>query len=389
MQKGVIVLGYRAGLAAAVVKRGYTPLCIVHKDKGETGDWPTRKVAELEDAQEIIRAALSFGGDVAGVVTGHDEGVFGAAVLRDALGLPGDRGYARLLCFRDKYLQKHALGDAVPHARCVYLTRQPDFAALAAQLGAPFVVKPSNGAGSKETRFVASQAELDTHYSGGAKRSDVAFVAESALKGEELFVDGVWQDGRVVFHSVGRYRTPMIQWSTGKTMAVEVLSRAEAPRLFERAHELVTRSLRRLGAPDVVFHLECFDDGEDLVFSECAARLGGTLVPEIVKHTYGFDLYEAQLDVALGKPLSQPVPVRIPDTCYAGVYLRACAARPLTRRDFDGRFDLVELDYPDSTAARPGLYGRVGHAVVRGRGDGQLAREVERLITFSEAGRDG
>jgi len=116
MSGTMIVLGYRKGLDAAVRTRGLEAFHVTEKHKPALDGRPACRVAALEDAQEVLRAVAAAGlDDVAGVVTGHEQGVFTAAVLRHHLGLPGDRDFAATLRFRDKHLQKAALPGSVRH----------------------------------------------------------------------------------------------------------------------------------------------------------------------------------------------------------------------------------------------------------------------------------
>ena len=80
---------------------------------------PFRRVADLENVREVLGAVMAAdlaSVCVAGVVTGHEQGVFTVALLRDHFGLPGDSDWTRAPGFRDKYLQKTALPGEVARA---------------------------------------------------------------------------------------------------------------------------------------------------------------------------------------------------------------------------------------------------------------------------------
>ncbi|MBB2938605.1 hypothetical protein FHX82_005683 [Amycolatopsis bartoniae] len=384
----MIVLGYREGLDSALRRRGLDPFYVVEKQKAGLAGKRYRLVSRLEDAQQVLRAVTGAGlTDVAGALTGHEQGVFATALLRAQLDLPGDRDFGKVLLFRDKYLQKNALPAEVARARCRYVTPEDDFAALAADLGVPFVVKPADGYGATRTAVVETAAEF-ARMVGDRHVSDVAFVAESYVRGDEIHVDGVWEDGRLLWNSVGVFHQPVLSWSRGGVVADHLVTAEGHPELVARATRVAETSLGALGAPDCVFHLEGFDDGTTTFFGECAIRLAGAHIVEIVAMTHGVDLYEAQVALALGEPAKTTVQPRPPVQRHAYVYLRHFAGRALTADDFRRRFSLVELDFPDPTTASPRSYGRAGHAILADRDETRLRARVAELVRFNEGGDD-
>ncbi|MFB7664061.1 acetyl-CoA carboxylase biotin carboxylase subunit family protein [Kitasatospora sp. NPDC056138] len=387
----VIVLGYRKGMQDAISRRGLNAFYVVEKYKEGLAGQRFRLVRSLEDAQEVLRAVLGAQLiDVVGVVTGHEEGVFSAAVLRAALGLPGDRDFAGTLTFRDKYLQKTALPDKIARARCAYVGAAGSFEELAHELGTPFVVKPANGFGSVRTAAVASAGELaELVGSGpaGGGSSDVAFVAESFVDGPEIHADGVWEDGQLLWFSVSRYHQAPMQWSQGGILADQVLSAEQNPELFARVETLIEQSLTALAAPDSVFHLEAFDTGEELVFGECAVRIAGALAPEVIRLTHGVDLFELQLALALGEPAAGALNPVAPAEYYGYLFLRRFEGVELTQADFEERFPFVEIDFP--SGGRTGAYGRAGYAIVSDPDNEQLRRLIAEIARFGELGPVG
>jgi biotin carboxylase len=383
----MIVLGYRKGLDAAVRARGLDAFHVTEKHKPALDGRPACRVAALEDAQEVLRAVGAAGlADVAGVVTGHEQGVFTAAVLRHHLGLPGDRDFAATLRFRDKHVQKAALPAAIRRARCAYVRRGTTYASLAEALGTPFVVKPANGFGAVSTRVVGSAEELAAMVGDGPPASDVAFVAESFVAGREIHVDGLWEGGRLVWSSVARYHDGPMNAANGGILAGMVVSPAQAPQLVERAQELAAEVLGALDAPDAVFHLEAFVDGDALVFGECAIRVAGAHVPEIVQLTHGVDLFAAQVALALGEPAAPTIGAQDVTDLFGYVYLRRFAGREVTEADFRRRFPVIEIDYPRDPGARAGAYGRVGHAIVADADGERLAERIAAIARFNEHG---
>jgi hypothetical protein len=384
----VIVIGYRGGMVDALKRRGLDAFHVVAKYKEGLAGTRYTQVDDLENAQEVLRAVLAADvPDVVGVVTGHDRGVFTAAMLRDHLGLPGFRDYGTALRFRDKYLQKSALPDEVRRAGCVYVDADTGHRELAAALGTPFVVKPANGAGAVRTVIVHSEEEFTRYLEPHRRGSNIALVAESFVRGEEIHIDGVRHRGRLLWNSVARYNRPPMSWNDGVVLATQVLSEKENSGLLDRARELAERSLEGLGAPDCVFHLEAYVNGEDLIFGECALRVSGTHMPEIVELTHGVNLYDASVRLALGEDPSPVLMPREPEAYFAAMYLRRFDGIELTQADFEKHFPGQEFGYPDGGHGPAGMYGRVGHAFVSAPDNARLTELIAQVAAFNETGR--
>ncbi|MFF4183036.1 acetyl-CoA carboxylase biotin carboxylase subunit family protein [Streptomyces sp. NPDC001691] len=384
----MIVLGHRKGIADAVARRGLEVFQVERKMKEALAGTRFALVDDLEDAQEVLRTVLGARlTDVVGVVTGHEQGVFTAALLRDHLGLVGDRDWARTLRFRDKYLQKAALPPDVPRARCRYIGPRTTYAELADGLGTPFVVKPANGAGSVGAAPIASEREFTRHL-GARGGAGAAWVAESFVSGREFNIDGVWSRGRLRWCAVSRFHERPMHTNSGAVLASQVLSRKENAPFLDRAAALTERALGGLGAPDCVFHLEAFEDGDDLVFGECGTRTPGAHHTEIVQLTHGVDLYDLTVGLALGQDADELLAPRDPEAYFAYIYLRRFEGVELTRADFEKHFTFHELSYPDHPGgAGTGSYGRAGHALVSAPDNARLGELVARIVAFNESGR--
>lgn len=391
----ILVLGYRQGLDEAIRRRGLTPLFVVERVKRQLAGRDYARVASVEDAQEVLRTVLARGIDeVCAVVTGHEEAVFITALLRAHFDAPGDRDFARTLRFRDKFLQKRALPSSVPRARCEYVTVESSYADLAGRLGQRFVVKPANGFGSARTCVVSSQAELDAYWGGCPARSDTCCVGESFVDGSEIHVDGLWRDGHIAWSCLSTYLNAPMRCNDGGILSDVQVSREREPELCAAAEALTEQVMSALHAPDTVFHLEAFHcaSGEHagrLVFGECAIRLGGGMVPESVALTYGVDLYDTVLSLALGEPFDLAAQARRPEHYYAYVYLRRVAGVNVTEDDFRRAFreHLYEIDYPADSDAPRGAYGRVGHMLVRHADSERLKEIVANVVAFNETGK--
>ncbi|MGY0056448.1 ATP-grasp domain-containing protein [Streptomyces sp. LZ34] len=384
----MIVIGYRADLDQALRHRGLDPFYIAQKPAIPPKDRRFKRVIDIEDVQEVLRAVLSARlDDVAGVLSVHEMGVFGAAYLRQQLNLPGNADSKSVLYFRDKYLQKSKLPSHIRRARCRYASQDTSFADLADDLGSVFVIKPANGAGSLRTSIVRSPEEYSRALEPFPGHSDVQIVAESFIDAPEVYIDGVWENGDLRWSSMSNYHVSPLRAAQGGIMAAYLLDRRRHPTLFHQAETLATQVLTSLNAPDCVFHLEIFTTETGLTFGECAIRIPGGLTPQMNKLTYGVDLFDVEISLALGEGASQALSnSRAPERFAGCILLRPAKSGNLTQEDFERNFIFDEIDYDSSPDAPIGPYGLVGKALVSDPDELKLQKMIEDIVRFSEAG---
>ncbi|MER8161150.1 ATP-grasp domain-containing protein [Streptomyces sp. NPDC094472] len=383
----MIVIGHRDGLDQALQRRGLDPFYIVQAPANTPKGRRFSCVVDMENAQEILRAVLSAQlDDVAGVLTVHEMGVFGAAYVRQQLGLPGNTDSKATLYFRDKYLQKSKLPPQVKRARCRYVPVGTSFTDLAGDLGDVFVVKPATGAGALRTSIVRSADEYAQAVKPFSGQSDVEIVAESFIDASEVYIDGIWKNGDLQWSSMSRNHISPLSAVQGGVLAAHILDRKRYSSLFQQAETLAGQALTSLDAPDCVFHLEAFTEDSGLTFGECAIRLPGALSPQVNKLTFGVDLFDVEISLALGEEVTQSLDSGDPDRFYGYALLRRPKSGNLTQSDFERRFLFDEIQYSSSPDAPVGPYGRVGQAIVSDEDELKLQQTIEEIVRFNEAG---
>ncbi|NEW70901.1 ATP-grasp domain-containing protein [Streptomyces rhizosphaericus] len=383
----MIVIGFRDGLDEALRRRGLEPFYIVQTPVNPPEGRGFTYVTDMENAQEILRAVLAARlDDIAGVLTVHEMGVFGAAYLRQQLNLPGNTDSRTTLYFRDKYLQKSKLPPHIRRARCRYVSVGTSFKDLADDLGEIFVVKPATGAGALRTAIVRSPEEYERALTLFTGQSDVEVVAESFVDAPEVYMDGVWRNGDLKWSSMSRNHTSPLSAVQGGVLAAHILDRRRRPTLFQQAETLARQALAGLDAPDCVFHLEAFTEDAGLTFGECAIRLPGALSPQVNKLTFGVDLFDVEIGLALGEEPTEPFSSGDPDRFYGYILLRRPKSGSLTQQDFERNFRFDEIQYSSSPDTPVGPYGRVGQAVVSDQDELKLQQTIEEIMRFNAAG---
>ncbi|WJV44202.1 ATP-grasp domain-containing protein [Streptomyces flavofungini] len=383
----MIVIGYREDLDRALRRRGLDPYYIVQAPAIPPPGRRRTRVADMENVQEVLRAVLAARlHDVAGVLSVHEMGVFGAACLRQQLGLPGNRDARTALYFRDKYLQKSALPPQIKRARCRYVTPGTSHADLVDELGDVFVVKPATGAGSRRTNVVRSPEEFARAVEVLPGQSDVQIVAESFIDAPEVYMDGIWTDGDLLWSSMTRYHLSPLSAEHGAVLAAHILDERRHTALFRRTEEIARQTLSHLGAPDCVFHLEVFVEETGPTFGECAIRLPGALSPDVNQLTFGVDLFDTEISLALGEKPDRSVGHSAPERFHGYLLLRRPEGNTLTQEDFERHFAFDEIQYSSSPDTPLGPYGCVGKAIVSDPDELKLRQRIEDIVRFNELG---
>ncbi|WP_329098454.1 ATP-grasp domain-containing protein [Streptomyces sp. NBC_01439] len=268
----------------------------------------------VEDVTDVgdVWAGLSrhFGDrlreDLRGIVTFDEFAVSTVAALAALLKLPGTP-LGRAVLMRDKHLQKQAVlaaGLTAARSRVVV----PGSPLTDVPFPGPCVVKPLAGGGTTATEAARSEEEYRALLERLAPSATTPFVVEDLVDVErEWIVDGVVQNGTVVFSSVGSYAEPCLEYTTDtKPLTVYRADGTGEDERCEEARAFAGKALHALGYDDGVFHLELLQDRATgaFWFGECAARVGGALIQEGVMAKHGFSLARSAVEVALGVPVS-------------------------------------------------------------------------------------
>jgi len=315
--------------------------------------------------EPLVEAALGAAAEQPpdAVVAFSEEHVMGAALLQDALGLPGPSLHASVLS-RNKSLQRACFA--------AHRLRQPDFM-VTERLGDaeawaasrfPVVVKPLSLSGSRGVELVADRVA----YREVAERRahERPLIVETAVRGPEYSWEGLVEDGRIWFGNITAKET------TGPPHFVEVAHRAAADLeddVAAQVHRLAAGVIGALRFRTGLMHLEfrIAEDGPTIM--EVAVRTPGDFIMEILGLSYDIDWFEIVLRLAFGLPLAEPPagPVR-----YAASYLLAAPAGRVTA--VDGLAEArahrnvvqaeVKVTAGDIVASTTSSVDRVGSAIV-------------------------
>lgn len=248
------------------------------------------------------------------LVARYERDLIRAAVLRETLGLPGQRRHSAE-AFCDKTVMKaYAEAAGLPVARHATVDTAADVYAFVARHGLPVVLKPRVGAGSVDTWIIRDEGELD-RVLGAEIASSPRFLAnmlvESFVSGPMYHVDGLVVDGRVVLSWPSRYVDSLVSYR-GSGSRIDVTLAPDDP-LTAPMRAFADRLVSALPTPPTcAFHAEVFHppDGE-IVLCEIACRAGGVAIRDIMAGMFGVDLAETTVRAQAGLP-PPAVPATVP-----------------------------------------------------------------------------
>ncbi|KQV17153.1 MULTISPECIES: ATP-grasp domain-containing protein [unclassified Kitasatospora] len=325
----VLIVGYVA-FAVPGIAAFQEPESVVYIEEPDVAR--KRHVAEVLEQVPFARGLIEWeyhlpgradsffaahpGLDPVAVIPAVEYAVPFAARLAERYGLPGaSLGAAQLL--RDKHLLRTVAavaGIANPASEPVgsaaelagFMTRHPG----------PVVLKPTNRQASVGTRVVHRPEEAEEAWAQCQDQDEGAFVpdrpressmlAERFVSGPEFSVEMLVAGGRPVFaNTTGKVLYPgAYPIEAGHTVPAE---------LPEEQREVLVAETERLSAAvgfgDGVLHCEWILEDGVPVLVECAGRLPGDSISDLIEAAYPVELVRAYFALMSGEPLG-PLPER-------------------------------------------------------------------------------
>jgi biotin carboxylase len=242
-----------------------------------------------------------------------------AATLREHLRIPG-MGLTTMRYFRDKLaMRMRALDRHVRVPDFVPAVNHGDIRYYLDHVPGPWVLKPRQEASAIGIKKINTADELWPLLDQlGDKQS--TYLLEKFVPGDVYHVDSVVSENEVVFANVSKYGKPPMNVAHGGVFTTFTVPRGSEEDSALRAINLDL--IAALGLVRGVSHAEfirAHDDGE-FYFLECAARVGGAYINEMVEAATGINLWRewARIEVSGGDGSYKLPPVREE---YAGVIL--------------------------------------------------------------------
>jgi biotin carboxylase len=293
-QRRAILQAKEMGLRVAAVDRNHDAPGLAEAD--------IKRVVDFADAEAVIKATAKL--RLEGVLTvSADRAVPVVAAVAEARGLPGI-GVETAHLMTNKIAMRRRLADAgVPQPRFAALRTIGEARRAADEVGFPAVLKPADSGGQRGVFRVESLDEVHGHLHEAILASP---TGEAIL---EQFVDGIEMNGIVVAREgealpltlSDRLRPPGVGFGVGW---IHVYPATVYGMQLEESERVAAHTVHALGLKTgIAFpQLIASPDGKVAVV-ECAARIPGGQMADLVRHATGVDLVEVQLRMALGDDL--------------------------------------------------------------------------------------
>jgi len=308
-------------------KRNGCKVILLTAEKLRDADWPresldsTFYLPEEIPLSDIVKAVthLARNEKLDRIVALDEFDMETAATLREHLRIPG-MGLTTMRYFRDKLaMRMRALDRHVRVPDFVPIVNHDDIRYYMEHVPGPWVLKPRQEASAIGIKKVHAAHELWPMLDQlGDKQS--SYLLEKFVPGDVYHVDSVVSENEVVFANVSKYGKPPMNVAHGGVFTTFTVPRGSDE---DSALRTINRELiAALGLLRGVAHAEFIRAHEDghFYFLECAARVGGAYINEMVEAATGINLWRewARIEVAGGEGTYKLPSVR---EDYSGVIL--------------------------------------------------------------------
>ena len=291
-------------------------------------DWPRESLddifyipADLPVA-EIVKAVTYLAREkkIDRIVALDEFDMETAATLREHMRIPG-MGLTTMRYFRDKLaMRMKAMESGIRVPDFIPVLNHADIRYYLDHVAGPWVLKPRSEASAIGIKKIESAEALwPILESLGDQQS--SFLLEKFLPGDVYHVDSVVSEQEVVFSSVSRYGAPPMAVAQQGGIFTTYLLPGESPEAIS-LRDLNSDLIKALGLVRGVSHAEFIGARDDahFYFLECAARVGGAYISEMVETATGINLWRewARIEIAGGKQAYHLPEIRRE---YAGIIL--------------------------------------------------------------------
>jgi biotin carboxylase len=296
-------------------------------DKSKDEPWPHEHIdeffhmPELGKRPDVIHAIayLARSRRIDLIIALDDFDVETAAHLREHFRMPG-MGDTLARNFRDKLAMRMTARNAgllVPEFAGVF--NYDDLSEFMARVSPPWLLKPRSEASSMGIKTINHADELwPILESLGDQQS--FFVLEQFVTGDVYHVDGLVNNGKVLFSMAHKYgQPPLSVYSGGGVFLTRSLNREsdESKSLVE----LNKQVLKAMGLVRGATHSEYIKSQADgrLYFLENAARVGGANIAECVAYATGVNLWREWVRIEIANLRGEKYKLPQVHSGYSGI----------------------------------------------------------------------
>jgi biotin carboxylase len=260
------------------------------------------KVVDFSDVGAVLKATARLRID--GVLTvSADRAVPVVAAVAEARGLPGIGTETAHLMTHKVAMRRRLAEGGVAQPRFAAVRTLAETRRAADDVGFPAVLKPADSGGQRGVFRVDTPDDVDRHLHEALAASPTEeAVLEEFVEGTELNGIVVARGGEAILLTLSdRLRPAGIGFGVGW---IHVYPPTIPPEQLTEAERTAVHTVHALGLrTGIAFpQLLAADDGRVVVI-ECAARIPGGQMADLVRVAVGVDLVEVQLRMALGEEL--------------------------------------------------------------------------------------
>ncbi len=293
-QRRAILRVKELGLRVLTVDRNPDALGMAEADK--------RFVVDFSDVDAVLAAVADE--PIDGVMTvSADRAVPVVAAVAEARGLPGIGVETAHLMTHKVAMRRRLAEEGVPQPRFAALRTLSERRRAANEVGFPAVLKPADSGGQRGIFRIDSVGDIEAHLHEALSASPTReAILEEYVEGTEMNGIVIARDGEAWTLTLSdRLRPPGIGFGVGW---IHVYPATVYGDRLEESERVAARAARALGLETgIAFpQLIVADDGR-VVVVECAARIPGGQMTDLVRHAVGVDLVDVQVRMALGEEL--------------------------------------------------------------------------------------
>ncbi|MCW8470491.1 ATP-grasp domain-containing protein [Fluoribacter gormanii] len=318
-------------------------------------------VNSYENLSEICRIAKQLHQvyHFRAVVSFTEFGLYPAALIAEQLNIKGNAVFP-VEHTRDKFkmrclLKKHSL-DSIVYQNCRTLE---DVYAFYEQIKAPFILKPTHGAGSQGVCYVDAFENITNAWNWAIQHDNQELIAEEYLLGKEYSVESLSLDGQHQIIAITE------KFTTEFPHFIELghYSPARlAPEIQQKIQQIILRFLDIIQHQNGPAHTEIKVHQGEIKMIESQTRMGGDQIWELTELTTGVDVISETVRHLLG--LSQKTKTK-----------KANAAAVLFfAREFE---EILDINGLASAKKIPGIV-RIHCTLKKGQKFGKLSSSLSR-----------
>ena len=296
-------------------------------------DWPYDAIdhlvymPSLTRKQEVLNQVgyMCRGWQIDLIVPLDDYEVEMAATLREHLRMPG-MGESAARFFRDKLAMRmcaRAADIAVPDFTAVF--NYDTLREFMQRVPPPYLLKPRSEAGAMGIKR-CENIEQVWRWLDQLGDQQANYLLEQFVPSDVFHIDSIVWNGQILFSIASAYGRPPLSVSHGGGVFTTRTLPADAPQT-QALLDMNARTLTALGLTHGAAHLEILRgrDDDQLCFLECAARVGGANISDMIEQATGINPWTEWARIELAR--LRTTPYTLPIVRHNSAAILVCLAK--------------------------------------------------------------